>query len=92
MITAIGTGLSGYLWTENNRLQAADVKYRLLRQVASADTKWADSIYTDNPDETKKMLVKLENGQLRLIQKNKIQKKSFARKPGKWQGSVLHNK
>jgi hypothetical protein len=89
---AISTGLSGYLWKENNRLQAADIKYRLLRQVASAETKWADSVYTSDPDETKKMLVKLESDQLRLNQKNRIQKKPFARKPWKRQGGLLHNK
>jgi hypothetical protein len=92
IIVAISSGLSAYLWKENDRLQAADVKYRLLRQVTSFDTKWADSVYNSNPDETKKMLAKLENGQLRLNQKNRIQKKPFARKPGKRQGNLLHNK
>jgi len=61
IVTAISTGLCGHLWAENNRLQANDIKYRLLQQVATNSTKWADSIYTGNPDEAEKTVIRMEN-------------------------------
>jgi hypothetical protein len=84
IVTAIGVGLSGYLWTENNRLQAVDIKYRLLRQVDSISTKWADSIYNGDPDKAGSIANKLESGQIRLIggkgQKKLLGKRSSKRK------------
>ncbi len=73
IITAISTGLSGRLWTENNRLQAVDIKYRLLRQVDANSTKWADSIYTRNPDEAEKIVIRMENEKITKDRTNDIQ-------------------
>ena len=63
-VTAISTGLCGHLWAENNRLYAIDIKYRLLRQVDTSSTKWADSIYTSNPDEAEKTVIRMENAKI----------------------------
>ena len=61
IVTAISTGLCGHLLAENDRLQAVDIKYRLLQQVDTSSTKWADSIYTINPDEAEKTVIRMEN-------------------------------
>jgi hypothetical protein len=74
--TAISTGLCGHLWAENNHLQAVGIKYRLLRQVDTSSTKWADSIYTSNPDGAEKTVIRMENG--RLLETKTIK---TARKP-----------
>jgi hypothetical protein len=73
--TAISVGLCGHLWTENNRLQSVDIKYRLVRQVDSVGTKWADSVYASNPDDAEKTVSKLESGQIKLTRTSKKQKK-----------------
>jgi hypothetical protein len=72
-VTAISTGLCGHFWAENNRLQAVDIKYRLLRQVDTSSTKWADSIYTSNPDEAEKIVIRMENGKFKKVRANDIQ-------------------
>ena len=46
-------------WSEG--LNEVDIKYRLLRQVDTHSTKWADSIYTSNPDEVEKTVIRTEN-------------------------------
>ncbi|HEY5393283.1 MAG TPA: hypothetical protein VIJ57_14265, partial [Hanamia sp.] len=73
IVTAISTGLCGHLWAENNRLQAVDIKYRLLQQFDTSSTKWADSVYTNSPDEVEKTVVKLESG-YRLESNSKLTK------------------
>jgi hypothetical protein len=73
IVMAISTGLCGHLWAENNRLQAVDIKYRLLQQVDTNSTKWADSIYTSNPDEAKKIVIRMENGKITKGKANDIQ-------------------
>ncbi|MFI5138441.1 MAG: hypothetical protein ACHQIM_11505 [Sphingobacteriales bacterium] len=83
IVTAISTGLCGYLWIENNRLQAVDIKYRMVRQVDSIGTKWADSVYMNNPDDAEKLLIKLENGQIQLSKRDKSQKKSAVKRLSK---------
>jgi hypothetical protein len=61
--------LNGYLWTENTRLQAVDIKYRLLNQLGSNDVKIADSVYSSDPDETAKMVDKSKTHQVELSKK-----------------------
>ena len=73
IVTAISTGLCGHLWTENNRLQAVDIKYRLLRQVDANSIKWADSIYTNNPDDAEKTVIRMENTKIMKDKANDIQ-------------------
>ena len=73
IVTAISTGLCGHLWAENNRLHAVDIKYRLLRQVDTSSTKWADSIYTSNPDEAEKTVIRMESGKIKEGRGNDIQ-------------------
>ena len=73
IVTAISTGLCGHLWAENNRLQAIDIKYRLLRQVDTSSTKWADSIYTNNPHEAEKTVIRMENAKITKDKANDIQ-------------------
>jgi len=78
IVTAICIGLCGHLWTANNHLQAIDIKYRLIRQIDSVGTKWADSIYTSNPDKAESTLTKLENGVIKLSMTKKSTKISRA--------------
>jgi len=73
IVTAISTGLCGHLWAESNRLQAVDIKYRLLRQVDTSSTKWADSVYTSNPDKAEKIVIRMENGKITKDRANDIQ-------------------
>ena len=72
IVTAISTGLCGHFWAENNRLHAVDIKYRLLRQVDTHSTKWADSIYTSNPDEAEKTVIGMENAKITKNKANDI--------------------
>ena len=72
IVTAISTGFCGHLWAENNRLHAVDIKYRLLRQVDTHSTKWADSIYTSNPDEAEKTVIGMENAKITKNKTNDI--------------------
>ncbi|QEM06664.1 hypothetical protein DIU31_025310 [Mucilaginibacter rubeus] len=72
IVTSISTGLCGHLWIENNRLQAVDVKYRLLQQVDTSSTRWADSIYTSNPDEAEKTVIRMENEKVTKDKPSKI--------------------
>jgi len=62
---------NGYLWTENTRLQAVDIKYRLLNQLGSNDIKIADSVYSSDPEETAKMVNKSDIPQAQLRKKTK---------------------
>jgi len=73
IVTAISTGLCGHLWAENNRLQAVDIKYRLLQQVDTSSTKWADSIYISNPDEAERIVIRMESGKIKEGRGNDIQ-------------------
>ena len=88
IVTAINTGLCSHLWAENNRLRAVDIKYRLLRQVDTHSTKWADSIYTSNPDGAERTVIRMENAKITKDKANDIQngkrgKKSIKRKSEK---------
>jgi len=80
IVTAISTGLCGHLWVENSRLQAVDIKYRMVKQVDSIATKWADSTYKSDPDKAMKTLLKLENGEIKLTETGKVKKSSTARR------------
>jgi hypothetical protein len=60
IITAICTGLCGYLWTENSRMQANDIKFRMIRQVYPIQGNWADSYYSKNPEGMEDTTAKLE--------------------------------
>ncbi|QTE35829.1 hypothetical protein J3L18_22140 [Mucilaginibacter gossypii] len=77
IVTAICVGLCCHLWTENNRLQALDLKYRLVRQVDSVGTKWADSIYMSNPDKAAKIVIRMENEK---VTKNKPSKMKISKR------------
>ena len=72
--------LNGYLWTENTRLQAVDVKYRLLNQLAPTDTQIADSVYTADPDKAEKMVDELGNIKINLTKPGKIKKAVIAKR------------
>ncbi len=76
IVTAISVGLCGHFWAENNRLQSVDIKYRLVRQVDTAGTKWLDSIYASNPDEAEKTINALEHGQIKLNETSKKTKRT----------------
>ena len=73
IVTAISTGLCGHLLAENDRLQAVDIKYRLLQQVDTSSTKWADSIYISNPDEAERIVIRMESGKIKEGRGNDIQ-------------------
>jgi hypothetical protein len=74
IVTAISTGLCGHLWVENNRLQAVDIKYRLLQQIDTVGTKWADSLYNNDADKAMKTLGRLESGEMKLTETGKVKK------------------
>jgi hypothetical protein len=61
IVTAISTGLNAHLWVENNRLQANDIKFRMIRQVYPAQANWAEQHYYNNPDTTENETIRLEN-------------------------------
>ena len=83
IVTAISTGLCCHLWVENNRLQAVDIKYRMVRQVDSVCTRWADSSYSSDPDKAIKTLIKLENGEIKLTKADKVKKVPSVRRYNK---------
>jgi hypothetical protein len=61
IVTAISTGLNAHLWVENNRLQANDIKFRMLRQVYPIQANWAEQHYFNNPDTAENETIRLEN-------------------------------
>lgn len=61
IVTAISTGLCGHLWLENNRLQANDIKFRMLRQFYPIQANWAEQHYFNNPDTAESETIRLEN-------------------------------
>jgi len=77
IVIAASSLLNAYLWTENTRLQAVDIKYRLLNQLGSNDIKIADSVYSSDPDETVKMVNNSKTHQVKLSKKK--QKASVGR-------------
>ncbi|MCR8560480.1 hypothetical protein KXD93_22690 [Mucilaginibacter sp. BJC16-A38] len=86
IITAISTGLSGYLWSANNRLEINDIKYRAIRQTAPEYTHWADTTYLRDPDAMINNTVKLEDEALEktameniVFRKNKEAKAAIKR-------------
>ncbi|HEY5327136.1 MAG TPA: hypothetical protein VIJ27_09050 [Mucilaginibacter sp.] len=61
IVTAISTGLNAHLWVENNRLQANDIKFRMLRQAYPVQADWAEQHYFNNPDTAESETIRLEN-------------------------------
>jgi hypothetical protein len=61
IVTAISTGLNAHLWLENNRLQANDIKFRMLRQAYPEQANWAEQHYFNNPDTAESETIRLEN-------------------------------
>ncbi|MDP9080329.1 MAG: hypothetical protein M3O71_23125 [Bacteroidota bacterium] len=79
-VIVISLILNGYLWTENTRLQAVDIKYRLLNQLVPTDTQIADSVYTADPDKTEKMVSELANRKINPTKPGKIKKAVTAKR------------
>ncbi|QEM07641.1 hypothetical protein DIU31_030615 [Mucilaginibacter rubeus] len=61
IVTAISSGLCGHLWSENMRLQANDIKFRMLRQCYPIQANWAEQHYYNNPDAAEGETIRLEN-------------------------------
>jgi hypothetical protein len=61
IVTAISTGLNAHLWVENTRLQANDIKFRMLRQAYPVQANWAEQHYFNNPDTAESETIRLEN-------------------------------
>lgn len=61
IVTAISTGLNAHLWVENNRLQANDIKFRMLRQAYPVQANWAEQHYFNSPDTAESETIRLEN-------------------------------
>jgi hypothetical protein len=72
IVTAISTGLCGYLLTENSRMQANDIKFRAIRQVYPKQANWADKYYAEQPDAMKDTTKRLENEALERSQANDL--------------------
>jgi len=79
-VIAISLSLNGYLWTENTRLRAVDIKYRLLNQLAPTDTQIADSVYTANPDIAEKMGNEIGNEKINSTKPGRTKKAVTARR------------
>ncbi len=60
IFVALSTGLSIYLWTANNRLEANDIKFRMTRQMYPVQANEADAEYTHDPIAMEKLTVKYE--------------------------------
>jgi len=60
IFVALSAGLSIYLWTANNRLQANDIKFRMTRQMYPVQANEADSEYMHDPTAMEKLTVKYE--------------------------------
>ena len=80
IVIGISLSLNVYLWMQNTRLQAVDIKYRLLNQLAPTDTQLADSVYTANPDKAEKMVNEMENGKIKSTKPGKTKKASKSRR------------
>jgi hypothetical protein len=80
IIAAISLSLNAYLWTKNTRLQAFDIKYRLLNQLAPVDTQIADSVYTADPDKAEKMVNEMINRKINLTKPGKTKKASISKR------------
>ena len=61
ILVAISTGLNIYLWVENNRLHANDIKLRMTRQIFPIQAKTIDSFYTKTPLTMEKQTIQYEN-------------------------------
>jgi hypothetical protein len=61
IVTAISTGLIGHLWVENNRLQANDIEFRMIRQCHPIQANWAEQRYFSYPDTAESETILLEN-------------------------------
>ncbi len=61
IVTAISTGLNAHLWLENSRLQANDIKFRMIRQSYPIQANWAEQHYYNNPDTAESETIRLEN-------------------------------
>ena len=72
----MSTGLIIYLWKENNHLEAVEVKYRMIKQVAPEIGLWADTTYLNNPGLAEKMTAKFESEEEAQKAKNDLKRKS----------------
>jgi hypothetical protein len=79
-VIVISVVLNGYLWTENTRLQAVDIKYRLLNQLEPTDTQLADSVYNADPDIAEKMVNEMVNGKINSTKHGKTKKASISKR------------
>ena len=61
ILVAISTGLTIYLWVENYRLHANDIKFRMIRQNFPIQAKTVDSFYTKTPLTMEKQTIQYEN-------------------------------
>ncbi len=60
ILVAISTGLTIYLWVDNNRLHVNDIKFRMTRQIFPIQAKTVDSFYTKSPVKMEKQTLQLE--------------------------------
>jgi hypothetical protein len=71
----MSTGLNIYLWKENTHLEAIEVKYRMIKQVAPEIGLWADTTYLNNPGIAEKMVTKFESEEEAQKTKNHLKRK-----------------
>jgi hypothetical protein len=71
----MSTGLNIYLWKENTHLEAIEVKYRMIKQVAPEIGLWADTTYLNNPGIAEKMVTKFESEEEAQKTKNDLKRK-----------------
>jgi hypothetical protein len=64
VILALQFGFCFHLWSENERLEANDIKFRAIRQMSPEWTHWADTTYTRDAKAMKKNTMKFENESL----------------------------
>jgi hypothetical protein len=67
LVAALSVGLSFGLYRENTRMKENDIKFRMIRQSIPETAKWADTTYHRNPEATEKILKRLEEEQLGIM-------------------------
>ncbi|MEJ7692692.1 hypothetical protein [Daejeonella sp.] len=68
IVTSIAVGTSLNLWSENERMQENDVKFRMVRQTNPDVAYRTDTLYHHNPEDMEAKTKQLEAQQLAIVQ------------------------
>ncbi len=74
LFSSASVGISFHLWSENRRMHENDVKFRIVRQIASNVAYKADTLYHRNPMKMEKRTRQLEAEQLAIAKAEAVAK------------------